>query len=67
MLKYPDEFAHISREKQRKTIDEHVKHAEELAANNSGFLPKGLKKTNSALYTCTLKHRDRFAHIPRKN
>ena len=62
----PEKFDHIKQEKLLKTVDEHVKIAEELAKNNKGILhPQSWLQNNGygGLSSMMSKYPDKFSHI----
>lgn len=67
--KHPNKFAHILKNKCKKSVDEWVLEAEKLASENNGVLPPiaWLRKNN--LYGLSLaiwKHPNKFVHIPKE-
>ena len=63
--RHPEKFAHIKQHKKRRTPDESVIFAEELAKGNNGSLdiPR-LREDHPALVSCICRHPKKFAHIP---
>ena len=63
---YPEVFKHIKQNKKQKTIEEHVKTAEELAKKNDGVLQNSFwlqKNGYNRLDGCMRKHPEAFKHI----
>jgi hypothetical protein len=69
MRRYPAYFAHIPRRRRELvSLDERVKQAEKLAAENGDVLPHQgvLRREHEALRTAMTKNPAVFAHIPRQ-
>ena len=64
MKTYPKDFEHI--EQEIKSIEDHIKLAEELAKKHNGILPGSswlVKKGYGSLFNCIIKHSKYFKHI----
>lgn len=64
IYRHPEAYQHIPR---RRSLDEYIILAEEIAKGNGGKLPVfvDLFAINHNLAHATMKHKDAFAHIPR--
>jgi hypothetical protein len=71
MHRYPERFEHIPTESRvNKSLEEHIKLAERLAAENGNLLPryKHLREQGHISLTHMMyRHPDAFAHIPSEN
>jgi len=66
IYKYPERFTHIKQEKLRKTVEEYVVDAENLARDHDGVLPClvwMIKNSHSGLSCVMRKHPEMFVHI----
>ena len=66
MWKHPEAFAHIPQDRKRKTLDENVALAEQLAKEHDKLPGPGWLQAHSYSGLCSVmrSHPEAFAHIP---